>query len=285
MRFRAALALISGALSLSGCVALIVPVAAAGFIGKKQLDAAKKRAHQAEQSVIDAPVVAPVPASETPSDIPEPPENPKVGAAIQQLSVGNIQNSYTPFVQYALTQAGRRAEGLPVRSAVLVNQVSLVDPQTLPCGNLPMAVVIDLDVAPNTPAEIEIEAQSGFGTLLQTLRENDVRIVWTGAKSPKATEPTLAALRGGEEPALRDEDMLLLRDGKFSKQEQRWILARSYCVLAVAGDRKADFDELYDFLRVPDYAIRLEAFMDRGWFLLPHPVAALDSPLVKKEPQ
>jgi hypothetical protein len=282
MRVPAALALLSGALSLSGCVALIVPVAAAGVLGKNQIDASKKRARAAEQSVVDVPLQSPDTESSTQSDSPEPPENGANAVAIKRLSVGNIRNAYTPFVQYALTQVGRRAEGLPVRAAVLVNQVSLIDPQTLPCGNLPMAVVIDLDVAAGTPAEIEIEAQSGFGTLLQTLRESDVRIVWTGSKSQKATEPTLEALRNGSDPALRDTDMLLLHDGKFSKQEQRWILARSYCVLAVAGDRKADFDELYDFLRVPDYAIRLEAFMDRGWFLLPHPVAALNSPLVKE---
>jgi hypothetical protein len=34
---------------------------------------------------------------------------------------------------------------------------------------------------------------------------------------------------------------------------------------------------LYDYLRDQDYAIRLEAFNGRGWFELPHPIAAIDS--------
>jgi hypothetical protein len=288
MRAIAVIALLVSALSLSSCIAIVVPVAAAGVIGKKQIDAAKKRARQAEQSVADVPIPAPVETRTMPSsadaEIPELPQTGIVSDALNQFNLASIQNAYLPFARYVLDQAGKRTQGLPVRSAVLVNQVSLIDPQTLPCENKPMAAVIDLDIAPGTPAEIEIEAQNGFGTLLQTLRDNDVRIVWAGSKSAKASEPTLDALRKGDNPALRDTDMILLRDGKFSKQEQRWILARSYCVLAVAGDRKGDFDELYDYLRDPDYAIRLEAFMDRGWFLLPHPVAAMDSPLGKKVP-
>jgi hypothetical protein len=283
MRALATLGLLAGALSLSGCVALIVPVAAAGVIGKKQIDAARKRARTAEQSVENAPAPVSSEVAGTISDIPEPPASPASTDAFNQMALANIRNVYASFASYALEQVGRREEGKPVRSAVLVNQVSLADPQVLPCGSLPMAVVIDLDVAPGTPAEIEIEAQNGFGALLQILRDRDIRIVWTGGKSRKATEATVEALRGGDVPALRPEDILLLRDGKFSKQEQRWILARSYCVLAVAGDSKSDFDELYNYLRVPDYAIRLEAFMDRGWFLLPHPVAALDSPSAPKD--
>ncbi len=286
IRTLAVLALLTSALSLSGCVALVVPVAAAGVIGKKQIDAARKRARQAELSVGDQPIPAAVAATEAvETEIPEPPQSDIARETQSQIALASIQNAYTPFVRYALDQVGKRAQGIPIRSAVLVNQVSLVNPETLPCANKPMAVVIDLDIAPGTPAEIEIEAQSGFGTLLQILRDTDVRVVWAGSKSQKATEPTLSALRKGDKPALSDADILLLRDGKFSKQEQRWILARSYCVVAVAGDRKSDFDELYDYLRNPDYAIRLEAFMDRGWFLLPHPVAAMDSQLVKKESQ
>jgi hypothetical protein len=50
-------------------------------------------------------------------------------------------------------------------------------------------------------------------------------------------------------------------------------------VLAIAGDRRADFDILFDYLRDPDYAIRLEAWMDRGWFLLPYPASVADAEL------
>ena len=45
-------------------------------------------------------------------------------------------------------------------------------------------------------------------------------------------------------------------------------------VLAIAGDRKADFDEVFDYLRNPDgpVAIALEQFIGAGWFLAPPPI-------------
>jgi hypothetical protein len=38
---------------------------------------------------------------------------------------------------------------------------------------------------------------------------------------------------------------------------------------------------LYDYLRDQSYAIRLEMFIGKGWFELPHPVAAIDSERLK----
>ena len=45
-------------------------------------------------------------------------------------------------------------------------------------------------------------------------------------------------------------------------------------VPAIAGDRKADFDEVFDYLRNPDgpVAIALEQFIGAGWFLAPPPI-------------
>jgi hypothetical protein len=291
MRRIANLFLLICALSLPGCVAVVIPIAAAGMIGKKQIDAAKKRTRQAEVTVGDAP------PKQLPSDQPAaievpaieqvaatdtiPPASQNGGlSALDRLARSNISNAYVPFARYALEQAGRRERGEMVRSAVLVEQVSLLKPDTLYCGNLPMAVLVDIDIAPGTPSEIEIEPQNGFGPLLQILRESGIRVMWTGDMTASAAAPILDALRKGNDPALRDEDIVLLRDKNSRKQEQKWQLARSNCVVAIAGDRKADFDELYLYLRNPDYAIRLESFMGRGWFDLPHPAAAVDSLLV-----
>lgn len=286
----AALLLLAGALPLSGCVAVVIPIAAAGLIGKKQIDAAKKRTRQAEVTLEDVPLlqlpVQPksieVPAIEeaaTTGTAPKPLQDGGL-SAVDRLAGSNIKNAYVPFARYALDQASIRERGEAVRSAVLVEQVSLLKPDTLYCGNLPMAVLIDIDIAPGTPSEIEIEPQNGFGPLLQILRESSIRVMWTGDMTASAAAPILAALRKGDDPALRDEDIVLLRDKNSRKQEQKWQLARSNCVVAIAGDSKADFDELYLYLRNPDYAIRLESFMGRGWFDLPHPAAAVDSMLV-----
>ena len=294
MAWTAALFLLASALSLQGCVAVVIPIAAAGLIGKKQIDAAKKRTRRAEVTLEDVPP-APITAgtdqaSPTQPSATEPvvstdvttPASSQDGTinALDRLAQSGIQNAYVPFARYALDQAAKRERGETVRSAVLVEQVSLLHPETIFCGNLPMAVLIDIDIAPGTPAEIEIEPQNGFGPLLQILRESGIRVMWTGDMTANDAAPILDTLRKGDDPALRDGDVILLRDKNARKQEQKWQLAQSNCVIAIAGDAKADFDELYKYLRDPDYAIRLEAFTGRGWFDVLHPAVAVDSVLV-----
>jgi hypothetical protein len=99
-------------------------------------------------------------------------------------------------------------------------------------------------------------------------------------------KPILDLLREGDEPVMRAADIMLIGlPGNYRKQERRWQLAGNHCVVAIAGDRKSDFDELYDYLRDQSYAIRLEAFIGKGWFELPHPVAAIDSERLQISPE
>ena len=290
MRVRNAfIASVIASLTLQGCVAALLPLAAAGMIGKKEVDKARARTRAAEEgfdpSLIDktspqvfvgeAPAVVVAAALPLPT---EEPEAPGTMSALDRLSFSNISNVYLPFARHALSEAAKREKGEVARSAVLVDRVSLSQPQTISCDAKPMAVLIDLDVAPGTPAEMDIERQNGFAELLETLRESGIRIVWLAETDERQLKPILDLLREGEEPVMRDTDLMLVGlPGSYRKQERRWALAQSHCVVAIAGDRKGDFDELYDYLRDQDYAIRLEAFTGRGWFELPHPVAAIDS--------
>jgi hypothetical protein len=188
------------------------------------------------------------------------------------------RNAYMPFARYALGEAAKRASGDSLRSAVLVGNVSLTNPQTIACNNKPLAAIIDLDVAPGTPAEMDVQRQTGFTTLLDLMRESDIRIAWLAESSEKRLQPILELLREGDEPVMREEDIMLVGlPGTYRKQERRWQLAQSHCVVAIAGDQRSDFDELYQYLKDQNYAIRLEAFIGKGWFELPHPVAAIDS--------
>lgn len=283
--------LLGATLSLQGCVAALLPIAAIGVIGKKEVDKARARTRAAEASFVapakdmaslpevfvgDAPVEAvrtPLPGSTV-----EIADAPGAMTALDRLLLSNISNAYLPFARHALGEAAKRHKGAAARSAVLVEQVSLTQPQTVSCDAKPMAVIIDLDVAPGTPAEMDIERQNGFAALLETMRESGIRIAWLAETDERQLGPILDLLREGEEPVLRDTDLMLIGlPGSYRKQERRWALAQSHCVVAIAGDRKGDFDELYDYLRDQSYAIRLEAFTGRGWFELPHPVAAIDS--------
>jgi hypothetical protein len=43
-------------------------------------------------------------------------------------------------------------------------------------------------------------------------------------------------------------------------------------VVAIAGDARSDFDELFDYLMDPSAALPIEALLDAGWFLTPPPL-------------
>ncbi len=273
------------ALALQGCVALALPAVAAGVIGKKEIDKAQARTKAAEASfdpsappevfVGDAPPAAALPV---PPVAAEEAISPGTMSALDRLEGSGINNAYLPFARHALAEAGKRQRGETVRGTVLVKNVSLTQPQPIDCGDKPFAAIIDLDIAPGTPADMEVERQNGFAALLDIMRESGIRIAWLAESSEARLGSVLALLREGSEPVMRADDILLVGlPGSYRKQERRWQLAGNYCVVAIAGDRKGDFDELYDYLRDPSYAIRLEAFMGRGWFELPHPVAAIDS--------
>jgi hypothetical protein len=287
MRFRPVLGLIVAALPLQGCVAAVLPIAAAGMIGKTQVDKAQDRAKEAEAS-FDAGAPPVVIVGGQPEAVPATPAADSAGVMtpLDRLDRSGITNAYLPFARYAVDQAARQQRGGTVRSAVLVDQVSLLDPKTLSCDGKPMLAVIDVDVAPDTPAEMDVERQSGFAAILETMRESEIRIAWLADADEAQLKPILDLLREGEEPVMRDADLMLFgQPGGYRKQERRWQLARDHCVVAIAGDRKADFDELYEYLRDQSYAIRLEAFMGKGWFELPHPVAAIDSERLEVTPE
>lgn len=195
--------------------------------------------------------------------------------ATERLLFSNVRHPYLAMTLYVLEQAERRQAGETVRSAVLIEDVSLANPKTAACDGKPFAVILDLDEAKNADAAGET-ATGDLAVLLETLREADVRIAWLSGDSEAAAQSRISALQMGDTPAMKNQDLILLaRKGGLRKQEQRWELAKDHCILAVAGDRKGDFDELYDYLRKPDLAIRLEAFADRGWFELPAPTRVL----------
>lgn len=284
-------ALIGASLLLQGCVAAVLPIAAAGVIGKKEVDKARQRTREAEEEFdrhpqvqVEFPPGQYPPATTDPEQIPV--EFPTDGASqtvenaadptlsiFSRIDASGIKHPYLPMARYAIEQAQRRNEGQPIRSALLVERVSLSNPQTIDCADKPLAVLIDLD--PGTLANGGA-AEAGFAETLSLLREADIAIAWIGEQRGPGTTEALDRLRAGDTPVLNDQDVrLLVQPNGMRKQELRWNLARTYCVVAIAGDIKPDFDELFDYLRDPDYAIRLDMFMDKGWFRVPDPVAAL----------
>lgn len=250
--------LLLAAFSLQGCVAALIPLAAAGAIGKTRVDAVK-RTRQAEES-LGGKIPEPLPEQQSVQAIVTVGNEPPSISSIP-LTAESFLNPYTVMVSYALEQNSARNSGKNVRGSVLVENVSLADPQMMPCDNRPMAVLIDIDAGVSSNP-----MPDGLAEQLGRLRDGGIRVAWIGSGDQHAMEEILGSLLSS------DDLMLPTRADGLRKQERRWQLAKDYCVIAAAGDNKADFDELYGYLRVPDYAIRLNAFWNRGWFDLPAPI-------------
>jgi hypothetical protein len=287
IRLRCTILIALAALSLQGCAAAIVPVAAGGVLIKTRVDAAK-RARKAEASMEDTPtpvvpkpivIVGNSPGESAPAidesatdpvalPIPEIPGMPKQALAAQ-VNLGN--HPYREFALYALAAADKREAAMSIRSAVLTRQVSLADPKTISCDYKPLAVIIDLDAEAAAVGTDEVP-KATLAEITDVLRQRGIKLIWLTDKNQSALPEFLGPLRSGQIPVIKSDDLISYGANKGKrKQERRWKLAENYCIAAVAGDAKNDFDELYDYLRNPDYAIRLDAFWNRGWFVLPPP--------------
>lgn len=143
-------------------------------------------------------------------------------------------------------------------------------PITQECGILPPAVIIDLDPAggkldPAAPIALDPVLAEG----LAQLRSADVAVFWaSGATVVEAGRVRDHLLAAGLDPWGRDP-LLLMRRSDDRKELRRREVAQTHCVVAIAGDSKSDFDELFDFLRNPAAGASLDELMGQGWFLTP----------------
>ncbi|MBL0021373.1 MAG: hypothetical protein IPP23_03085 [Sphingomonadales bacterium] len=155
VRSTAMLGAFTASLLLQGCVAAVLPIAAAGIIGKKEVDKARQRARAAEEDFdrnpkvqVEFPPGQFPPATADPEQIPV--EFPAKGSnqtaenaadpglsIFDRIDASGIKHPYLPMARFALEQAQRRTEGQPIRSALLVERVSLSNPQTIDCADRP----------------------------------------------------------------------------------------------------------------------------------------------------
>lgn len=342
MQRRLALLLASASVvvTLSGCVAAVLPLAAAGVIARGQAarpvdtaqptgepqvtvladeaetamtapsqpttgeDAAEPVASAGDATVIgipaaeadaivehmsgdvvlfDAPIPAPAAAA---GDAPED-RSSAIAAALARVDAMLPPESADPaaagpfsgFIAYSLAQSDRREAGqLPY--TVMLDGPPLPDRERfLPCGFLPPAVIIDLDSGTGeglnlatVDAAASLSAAPGLADGLQRLRQRDIAVIWISSLSFDRFDTLAAALRqAGLDPDGRDS-LVLTRTTSERKQQRRADTASTHCVLAIAGDRKADFDELYDYLRFPELPVATDHMIGSGWFMTPQPL-------------
>lgn len=299
MRRITALFLVAGLLPfLSGCVAALIPLAAAGAVGKSQMDRNKTRKNFIAEGAVTvgatdlgqttgksvsvssvAPEIA-VGAGDAKLDaITEPTFEGKDyrSSLLRPLGEGG-QAPYDDFANFALKQSASFEMGQGVKSVILVRQVAIEKPRTVDCVSKPLAVIIDLDDADAGSAFVSdnLAAQGGLAETLEKLRAANIGIVWISDQSVEQATHISDILTAAQLSSATSDDFLFLnRGGNDRKQERRWDAARNYCIVAMAGDRRSDFDELYEYLREPDGAITLEGMFGKGWFIVPPPVVAL----------
>jgi hypothetical protein len=213
-------------------------------------------------AVAAAAVPAPVPvlAPQAAAPVPYPdPANPIPGD----------QLGFARFVRYGQASANGAKSGADLLSAMLSDPVAL-DGQRRRCavGEQPVAL-IDLDpkggvfAPPVNPAK-----QTGLALGLAILREAGVEIAWLTDLPVNQSGALRTALeQSGLDP--RGQDIISLsRGGDDSKQKRRENLAGITCIVAIAGDERADFDERYRYLRSPEAGAGLEPLIGDGWFLI-----------------
>jgi hypothetical protein len=250
---------------LGSCVAMAIPLLAAGGIASRQL---RSRAE----------IVAALPAANAAALTADPDTR---GTSVQltnltELPVPSgatsfVASPWQDFTRFALERARTLAQGDEAASALLTRDAVLnLQSRTSPCAVREAAVVIDLD--PGTAVFVPGSAghaAADVAAAAAQLREAGVIVLWVSQASANEVAGVAEALKAsGLDPSGRDP-ILLVRNADERKQVLREEANRTVCVVAMAGDRRGDFDELFDYLRDQRLASVYDGQLGKGWFLVP----------------
>lgn len=179
------------------------------------------------------------------------------------------QLGFARFVRYGQASAVGAKGGADLLSAMLSDPVAL-DGQRRRCapGEQPVAL-IDLDPKGgvfNPPANPQ--KLPGLALGLAVLREAGVEIAWFSDLSVNQSGALRTALEQSELDPRGVDIISLRRDGDDDKQKRKDNLAGITCIVAIAGDERADFDDRFRYLRSPEAGEGLEPVIGNGWFLI-----------------
>ncbi|MBO9518419.1 MAG: hypothetical protein J7493_10155 [Porphyrobacter sp.] len=191
----------------------------------------------------------------------------------------SVAGEWRGFVDYALDKSRTLGGPEPVQSALLITGTRLEWPDRLPCRSPTPAVIVDLDQGPSafspTPSAQPV---AGLPEGLAQLRAAGVVVMWVSAADANRVTAIGDALRSSGLDTAGKDPLLLVRSGEERKQVMRDEANKSVCIIAMAGDRRSDFDELFDYLRDPSSAVGLDAMLGEGWFIVPPPLGEVPAP-------
>ncbi|MDC0886859.1 hypothetical protein OAS19_03615 [Altererythrobacter sp.] len=208
---------------------------------------------------------------------------PSSGAGVADLAAADMA-TFAQFADYALSIAGRDPLTDRLReSALLATPGSLVANRA-PCRFTGDAVMIDLDPADGVLEPALATPRPILSAQLARLRAEDVAIFWSSALTADRAGDVRAWLRGTGLDTDAQDEILLLRYPDDRKQTRREEAAKARCLIAMLGDERADFDELFDYLKNADAAIGLDAMLGKGWFLASIQPAPTITPSASAQP-
>jgi hypothetical protein len=280
------------ALALQGCAAAVIPLAAGALMTQRE-----RGANGAAEPAPDplAPEVVATTELAAPQQEPARPLLPETVEALRKagltpgtetatltaltalpqpgLAAPNaasdpaFDRTYAAFADYALGIAARDPLKDELRPSALLARPGVLLPERAPCNFVGNAVMIDLDPA-DGPFDPALPIQhTALAAALAQLRDADVEVVWsTALTADRAGDVRGWLKRSGLDPDGKDR-LLLLRYPEDRKQTRREEASSERCLIAMLGDERADFDELFDYLRNPDAAVGLDAMLGEGWFL------------------
>lgn len=307
-RLALALSLGATAMSLSGCIAAAVPVAAAGVLGKHALshDEDTPNTPQAAAAATPPPLVrgpgVPPPGGLFATPVP-PGMQYLYGSA--EAEAQDLQ-TYIAMADFLIGKSSDRAVGHEVSSVVLAPGSTLDHPVFEPCGDKPMAIVLDIDETSilnlgfegdqvlnggkYDPKRWDAWEKTGQGKvvpvpgvldMIEVARKSGITVIFNSNRSSANADATAATLKQAGLGAVKHLDTLWLEGDAGSgsgKDPRRWAISQRYCVVAMAGDQLGDFSDLFNAdmpLSERRNSVNSRDFQilwGRGWFILPNPV-------------
>lgn len=214
--------------------------------------------------------------------------------------------AYLALSDWILGKTTARQIGQPIASAVLSPGASPAAPRYLPCGDKPLAVVLDIDETSllNLGYEDSVREREGYDAARWDAWERTgasavaavpgaleakavagavgVTFVFNSNRAAANAAQTVAALDGaGLGPAVHGDTLWLQGDagGGSGKDARRAAIAKKYCVIALVGDQLGDFSDAFNVAGTTPASRRalasgkaLKTVWGHGWFILPNPV-------------
>ena len=286
---------------LGGCVAALIPVAAAGAFGGKQLlgrdldDRGDRRVQRAQGddpgapdeedgSLLDATSAALAGFESGQLEVldggalPSPTAR-DLGLAVPPALPDDALDADDFLPGFLQAEGEKQRAGMGGESVVLMPDTDPFAPQVTICDKLPYAFLVELDRAP--AADRDAGAPGRLIEWVNEARQAGIAVVFSiDQAAPDAATTERALADAGLGQARHGTTLWIVGDkDTIDSEALRWKIASNYCIVAMTADQPTDFTQLYG--SYPDDSMKqstIASLWNAGWFLSPEPLALPPAP-------